>query len=149
MTHIAIIGAGSWGTALASSLAHLGHQVMLWAYEAEVVESIRARHENELFMPSFKLPETIAATSDMGEALVGAEIVLTPNSCEIDEYRVDQFKTRAYENMIGMAMARSASGGTGVGPGAKRYFFCISKSSTIFLDNTPACLLQCKKTRYR
>jgi glycerol-3-phosphate dehydrogenase (NAD(P)+) len=77
MTHIAIIGAGSWGTALASSLAHLGHQVMLWAYEPEVVESIRARHENELFMPGFKLPETIAATSNMGEALVGAEIVLT------------------------------------------------------------------------
>ena len=77
MKNIAIIGAGSWGTALAASLAHLGHQVILWAYEPEVVDSIRTRHENELFMPGFRLPETISATSAMGEALVGAEIVLT------------------------------------------------------------------------
>ena len=77
MTQIAIIGAGSWGTALASSLARSDHQVILWAYEPEVVESIRVRHENELFMPGFKLPENVAATSDMGEALVGAKIILT------------------------------------------------------------------------
>ena len=77
MPRIAIIGAGSWGTALAASLAPLGHQVTLWAYEPEVVESIRIRHENELFAPGFLLPETVAATGDMAEALAGAEIVLT------------------------------------------------------------------------
>jgi glycerol-3-phosphate dehydrogenase (NAD(P)+) len=77
MKNIAIIGAGSWGTALASSLAHLGHKVTLWAYEIEVAESIRARHENELFMPGFKLPETVAATHELDRALADAEIVLT------------------------------------------------------------------------
>jgi glycerol-3-phosphate dehydrogenase (NAD(P)+) len=77
MKKIATIGAGNWGTALASTFAQLGHSVMLWAYEAEVVESIRSRHENTLFMPGIKLPENLSVTSDLAEALAGAEIVVT------------------------------------------------------------------------
>jgi glycerol-3-phosphate dehydrogenase (NAD(P)+) len=76
-TKVATIGAGNWGTALSSSLATLGHEVRLWAYEKEVVESIRARHENSLFMPGIRLPENIVPTNDLGEALEGADIVLT------------------------------------------------------------------------
>jgi glycerol-3-phosphate dehydrogenase (NAD(P)+) len=77
MRHIAIIGAGSWGTALSLTLARLGHVVRLWAYEKEVAESIRARRENELFMPGVRLPESVLATNDLAEALTGAEIVCT------------------------------------------------------------------------
>src|ERR1035437_8117359 len=77
MKRIAIIGAGNWGTALAATLAHGGHRVTLWAYEPEVVESLRSRHENALFLPGIKLPESIAATGALTEALAGAEIVLT------------------------------------------------------------------------
>ena len=77
MRKIAIIGAGNWGTALAATLARLDHAVTLWAYEAEVVESIRSRHENELFMPGIKLPENLSATGDLGKALAGADIVVT------------------------------------------------------------------------
>jgi glycerol-3-phosphate dehydrogenase (NAD(P)+) len=77
MTRIAIIGAGNWGTALAATFANMGHGVTLWAYEREVVESLRTQHENALFMPGIKLPETIAATGELGEALSGAGIVLT------------------------------------------------------------------------
>ena len=77
MKKIATIGAGNWGTALAATFAQLGHAVTLWAYEAEVVESIRSRHENELFMPGIKLPENLSASGDLGEALAGAEIVVT------------------------------------------------------------------------
>lgn len=77
MKRIAVIGAGSWGTALAATLAGNGHRVTLWAYEPEVVESIRTQHENALFMPGVKVPSGIVATGDLGEALEGAEIVLT------------------------------------------------------------------------
>lgn len=77
MKHIAVIGAGNWGTALSATLARQGHAVNLWAYEKEVVESIRARHENELFMAGVVLPESVRATNDLAEALEGAEIVLT------------------------------------------------------------------------
>lgn len=77
MKKVAIIGAGGWGTALASNFARLGHSVTLWAYEAEVVESIQSRHENELFMPGIKLPESLSVTGGLAEALAGAEIVVT------------------------------------------------------------------------
>ncbi|MBZ5563808.1 MAG: NAD(P)-dependent glycerol-3-phosphate dehydrogenase [Acidobacteriia bacterium] len=77
MKNIAVIGAGNWGTALSATLANLGHRVSLWAYEPEVVESIRTHRENALFMPSISLPESIVATGDLAEALASAEIVLT------------------------------------------------------------------------
>jgi glycerol-3-phosphate dehydrogenase (NAD(P)+) len=77
MRKVAIIGAGNWGTALALRLSTLGHAVRLWAYEKEVVESIRARRENALFMPGVELPEGVRPTNALAEALEGAEIVLT------------------------------------------------------------------------
>jgi len=74
---VAVIGAGNWGTALSLSLANLGCSVRLWAYEKEVVESIRARHENELFMPGIRLPENIVPTTELADALERAEFLLT------------------------------------------------------------------------
>ncbi len=74
---IAVIGAGSWGTALSLTLANLNHAVKLWAYEKEVAESILQRRENELFLPGIKLPINVSPTNDLVEALEGAEFVLT------------------------------------------------------------------------
>ena len=78
MTKIAIIGAGSWGTGLAIALSRSKkpHAISLWAHEAEVVESMRARRMNEVFLPDFELPAVIAPTSELPEALEGAEIIL-------------------------------------------------------------------------
>ncbi|MDH4352142.1 MAG: 3-hydroxyacyl-CoA dehydrogenase NAD-binding domain-containing protein, partial [Gemmatimonadota bacterium] len=51
----AVIGAGSWGTTLAELLARNGHEVTIWAREADVVQSIGDRHVNELFLPDAPL----------------------------------------------------------------------------------------------
>jgi glycerol-3-phosphate dehydrogenase (NAD(P)+) len=77
MSSIAVIGAGSWGTALAQALAGVGHKIKLWAYEEEVVQCIRDHHENRAFFPGFKLDESILATADLAEAIAGARFVLT------------------------------------------------------------------------
>lgn len=77
METIAIIGAGSWGTALALTLGRMGHAIKLWAYEQEVVASIRQRRENDIYLPGVKLPENVDVTGDLGRALEGAAIVLT------------------------------------------------------------------------
>jgi glycerol-3-phosphate dehydrogenase (NAD(P)+) len=74
---IAVIGAGNWGTALSLRLAELGHAVGFWAFEQEVVDSIRATRQNTLFMPGVVLPENVSPTTDVAEALAGAEYVLT------------------------------------------------------------------------
>ncbi len=66
---IGVIGAGAWGTALAHRQAAEGRDCKIWAREEEVVQSINAKHENELFMPGIKLDEKLVATSDMAEVL--------------------------------------------------------------------------------
>ncbi len=77
MKEIAIIGAGSWGTALALVAARAGHRVRLWAHSDEVVALLRRERENKIYLPGFALPDSVAPTSDIAEAISGAEIVLT------------------------------------------------------------------------
>jgi glycerol-3-phosphate dehydrogenase (NAD(P)+) len=77
MEQVSIIGAGSWGTALAAALAREGRPIRLWAFESEVVDSIRARHENDVFLPGVRLPPSVSPTTRLNQALDGARIVLT------------------------------------------------------------------------
>ncbi len=77
MKRIAIIGAGSWGTALALVAARAGNDVRLWAHSAEVADGLQRERENKIYLPGFALPDSILATNDLAEALTGAEIVLT------------------------------------------------------------------------
>ena len=74
---ISVIGAGGWGTALARLAARQHHQVRLWAYEAEVVDSIRNRRVNKIYLPGVELPATLEPTNDLAEATRDAEVVLT------------------------------------------------------------------------
>lgn len=76
MEHITVLGAGSWGTTLADILARKGFAVRLWAREEEVCASIGSRRENTLFLPGTRLSENLGAYTDIGEALVGASIVV-------------------------------------------------------------------------
>lgn len=73
---VAVIGAGSWGTALAKLLAEKNCSVLLWAYEPEVAEAISSRHENPLYHPGVRLPENLTATTDLPAAVAGKELVL-------------------------------------------------------------------------
>jgi glycerol-3-phosphate dehydrogenase (NAD(P)+) len=77
MRKIAIIGAGSWGTALALVAARTGNEVRLWAHRAQVADSLRLDRENQIYLPGIRLPASISPTNDLAEALADAEIVLT------------------------------------------------------------------------
>lgn len=61
---IAVIGAGSWGTALAIHAAGCGHRTRLWVHSPETLASIRKNRVNEIYLPGFTLPEEIEITSD-------------------------------------------------------------------------------------
>jgi glycerol-3-phosphate dehydrogenase (NAD(P)+) len=65
---IGVIGAGAWGTALAQTVAGAGRDVVVWAREAEVVETINRTRENKLFLPGAKLDGRITATGDLAQA---------------------------------------------------------------------------------
>lgn len=73
--HVAVVGAGAWGTALALIAATAGRRVTLWAREAEVAQGIRAERENKRFLPGVPLPSAIMATSELAE-IAGADAVL-------------------------------------------------------------------------
>jgi glycerol-3-phosphate dehydrogenase (NAD(P)+) len=70
-----VVGAGAWGTALADLLARNGHEVRLWAYEPDVVESINSKHENLRFLREHPLAPSVKALGDVGQAVEGAELV--------------------------------------------------------------------------
>jgi glycerol-3-phosphate dehydrogenase (NAD(P)+) len=72
----AVVGAGAWGTALADLLARNDHDVRLWAYEPDVVESINTRHENARFLSGHALADTLGATGDLEWATESAELVV-------------------------------------------------------------------------
>lgn len=76
MTRIAVIGGGSWGTALGSVAGRAGHLVHLWSRNAGVVEEINREHVNGAYLRSHRLPESLRATCEMSEALTGAELIL-------------------------------------------------------------------------
>lgn len=71
----AVIGAGAWGTALADLLARNGHDVRIWAYEWDVVESINRLNQNRRFLAGHQLAETLRAYNGLEETLDGAELV--------------------------------------------------------------------------
>ncbi len=74
---IAVLGAGSWGTALANVLASNGHATCLWAYEPAVAEDVRANCRNQKYLPDIDLESSLAVTADMAEALAGATVVVS------------------------------------------------------------------------
>lgn len=76
MKRIAVIGAGSWGTALAVVAARAGHGVCLWSRNDEVVSSITERRVNSRYLISTSIPASVVATSDLGEALEDTQMVL-------------------------------------------------------------------------
>ena len=76
MKRIAIIGAGSWGTALAVVAARAGHSVRLWSRSDEVVSSINERRVNSRYLTSTSIPAKVIATGDVHAALREASMVL-------------------------------------------------------------------------
>ena len=76
MARVSVIGGGAFGTAMACVLRRRGHEIALWAREAEVVEAINRERENTVFLRGVKLPEGIVASSDLATVTDGALFVL-------------------------------------------------------------------------
>jgi glycerol-3-phosphate dehydrogenase (NAD(P)+) len=72
---VAVIGAGSWGTTVAT-IACANAPTVLWARDPAVVERVNADHRNEDYLPGIELPESLRATSSLAEACEGADVVV-------------------------------------------------------------------------
>jgi len=74
---VTVIGAGSWGSALAVHLGRVGHDVRLWARDAGLVEEMSARRANRVYLPDVMFPESVAVTHTLADALRDAELVVS------------------------------------------------------------------------
>jgi len=73
---LGVVGAGSWGSALAMHFGRAGCDVTLWAREREVVDGINRERRNPLFIPEFAFPDEVRATAALGQAASGAEAIV-------------------------------------------------------------------------
>ena len=75
LNHIAVLGAGAWGTALALTCARAGRRVTLWEHDAATAEALKKKRES-LFLPGIELHERIATADDLAEAAHAEAILL-------------------------------------------------------------------------
>jgi glycerol-3-phosphate dehydrogenase (NAD(P)+) len=76
MSHVAVLGAGSWGTVFAKILADAGRDVVVWGRRPAVAEEIRQSRTNSEYLPGLRLPDRVTGTADAGEAIRGADLVV-------------------------------------------------------------------------
>jgi glycerol-3-phosphate dehydrogenase (NAD(P)+) len=77
MAPIAVLGAGSWGTALAIHLGRIGHDVRLWARDPSLVEDMTRRRANAVYLPDVTLPDRVTVVNAIDAALASTELVVS------------------------------------------------------------------------
>lgn len=97
MSRIAVLGAGSWGTALALRLANNGHQVRLWGHRSEHIAQLQADGQNRRYLPDIPFPPNLNPNADLAASLHQAESILlvipsqhfTPLLKQLQQLRID------------------------------------------------------------
>jgi glycerol-3-phosphate dehydrogenase (NAD(P)+) len=97
---IAVIGGGSWGTALANRLALNGHDVCLWAYEEELVREINEAHTNSLFLPGIQLHPALTCSGSLQEAAAGCTIILLVTPVQVMRGVLKQLAAHIAEDAV-------------------------------------------------
>jgi glycerol-3-phosphate dehydrogenase (NAD(P)+) len=108
---IAVVGAGSWGTALANLLAKKGFATCLWSYEAEVAAAIEAEHVNPVYLAEVPLDARLRSTAVIEEAVSGAQVVVSASPSQV----VRTVMARAAPHLDDSTLIVSASKGIELG----------------------------------
>jgi len=104
---LAVVGGGSWGTALVIALAARFDRIRLWAREADRAAEMQARRENQRYLPGFRLPSHCVISPHIGEIVTGAEFVL----CAVPSAHVREVFERARPHLSDSATVVSATKG--------------------------------------
>lgn len=109
---VTVMGAGSWGTALAKVFADAGNSVTLWARRAEVAETIAATHVNPDYLPGIELPHSIQTTDNAEEALRGASIVVPAVPSQTMRENLDAWSRYFEPNATVVSISKGIEAGT-------------------------------------
>lgn len=110
--HVAVIGAGSWGTALAISLAESGHDVRLWARRKEAADEMRVSRHNPVYLPEAVIPETIHITHDLEDAVSGTTIWLMAIPSQGVRSVADRLIPHFNDDILLVSVAKGIENGT-------------------------------------
>jgi glycerol-3-phosphate dehydrogenase (NAD(P)+) len=112
MKSLAIIGGGSWGTALAIILAPRFPRVRLWVYEADLAARMRETRENDVYLQGCRLPRHVEVVSQLPDALDGAEIVLSAIPSHLVRGIYQQMLPLLQESMVFVSATKGLENGT-------------------------------------
>jgi glycerol-3-phosphate dehydrogenase (NAD(P)+) len=112
MSRLAVIGGGSWGTALAIILAERFENVRLWVFEQDLAERMAGARENDVYLPSFPLPENVNPSSDLEWALQDASIVLSVMPSHLARSLYSRMLPHLNESMLFVSATKGLENGT-------------------------------------
>jgi len=109
---IAVLGAGSWGTTLAILLTDNSHQVALWSYSEEHADVMRRKRENPPFLPGIPIPESVAVTCDLDEAVYGCEMVVAAVPAQFLRSVIGSLRGHVPSDLLVVNVAKGIENGT-------------------------------------
>ena len=109
---VAVIGAGSWGTALALLLADVGHDVRMWVYREEGSQDILDNRENTIYLPGFPFPENLKPSHDMSACMSEAELVVTVVPTQVYRSLLPEMVTYAKPGMVFLSASKGIENNT-------------------------------------
>jgi glycerol-3-phosphate dehydrogenase (NAD(P)+) len=112
LKNLAIIGAGSWGTALAMVLGPRFERVRLWVYETDLAARMAASRANDVYLPGFQLPANVEVTSSLGVALEDASMVLSVMPSHLVRSLYQQMLPYLTESMAFVSATKGLENGT-------------------------------------
>ncbi len=103
---ISVLGAGSWGTALAIILSNNGHDVTLWEYKKEYVKGLIKHHENKIFLPGISIPQEITITHTLAQASNDQHMIVIAIPTQFVRSVLKKMKKFSFKNTTFVSVAK-------------------------------------------
>lgn len=103
---ISVLGAGSWGTALAIILSNNGHDVTLWEYKKEYVKGLIKHHENKIFLPGISIPQEISITHSLDQAANNQHMIVIAIPTQFVRSVLQKMKKISFRNTTFVSVAK-------------------------------------------
>ena len=103
---ISVLGAGSWGTALAIILSNNGHDVTLWEYKKEYVKGLIKHHENKVFLPGISIPQEISITHSLEQASNDQHMIVIAIPTQFVRSVLKKMKKFSFKNTTFVSVAK-------------------------------------------
>jgi len=103
---VSVLGAGSWGTALAIILANNGHQVIMWEYNKQYVKNLKKHYENKVFLPGIKIPSEIEITHSLKDAATDQHMIVIAIPTQFIRSVLKQMKKFSFKNTTFVSVSK-------------------------------------------